>query len=185
MQDTDSIMADLVEIDGQPMTTSPKVAARFGKRHDNVTASIEKLLKAFPEYLLNFKEVSEPYKNGKGGTQTRTTYQMTKDGFTLLAMGFTGRKALEWKAGYIKAFNQMAEEIARAAHVPAVPLTLHEQALKLHAEAKTSETLATIYGRGLRKRRDEKPVFERQLAKLERAMQLCLMLGLDGLPDVD
>lgn len=127
MQDTDSIMADLVEIDGQPMTTSPKVAARFGKRHDNVTASIEKLLKAFPEYLLNFKEVSESYKNGKGGTQTRTTYQMTKDGFTLLAMGFTGRKALEWKAGYIKAFNQMAAKIAQNSRVPAVPVTLHER----------------------------------------------------------
>ena len=127
MQETDSIMADLVQVDGQPMTTSTMVAKRFGKRHDNVTASIEKLLKAFPEYLLNFKEVTEAYRNGKGGTQERATYQMTKDGFTLLAMGFTGRKALEWKACYIKAFNRMAAEIAQAARVPAVPVTLHER----------------------------------------------------------
>jgi hypothetical protein len=78
----------------------------------------------------------------------------------------------------------MAEEIAKAAHVPAVPLTLHEQALKLHAEAKTSETLATICGRGLRKRRDDKPVFAQQIAMMREALQLCIALDLPGLPDI-
>ena len=182
MQDALQVFDDLTTIDGQPMTTSRKVAARFKKAHKTVLRSIKRIEAAQPEFSrLNF--VPRDYVDERGKSQPE--YLMTRDGFALLAMGFTGDAAMSWKIVYINAFNRMAEEIARAAHVPAVPLTLHEQALKLHAEAKTSETLATIYGRGLRKRRDDKPVFARQLAKLERAMQLCLMLGLDGLPDVD
>lgn len=136
-------------------------------------------------HAANFGELIEHVQVGNGAMRPRTVYQMTKDGFMFLAMGFTGKEAAAWKISYIAAFNKMAEEIAKAAHVPAVPLTLHEQALKLHAEAKTSETLASIYGRGLRKRRDDKPVFAQQLAQIERAMQICLFLGLDGLPDID
>ena len=182
MQDIAHIIADLTEIDGQPMTTSRKVAARFKKAHKTVLRSIKRIEAAQPEFSrLNF--VPRDYVDERGKSQPE--YLMTRDGFALLAMGFTGDAAMSWKIVYINAFNRMAEEIARAAHVPAVPLTLHEQAMKLHGESETSKSLASIYGRGLRKRRDEKPVFERQLAKLERAMQLCLMLGLDGLPDVD
>ena len=186
MQDTDSIIADLTEIDGQPMTDSLKVAARFGKDHSKVLRSIREIRRTQPEFhAANFGELIDHVEVGKGAMRPRTIFSMTKDGFVFLSMGFTGKEAAAFKIAYINAFNRMAEEIARAAHVPAVPLTLHEQAMKLHGESETSKSLASIYGRGLRKRRDEKPVFERQLAKLERAMQLCLMLGLDGLPDVD
>jgi Rha family phage regulatory protein len=186
MQDITNILADLTEIDGQPMTDSLKLAARFGKTHANVLRSIRGIKADQPDfYLANFEEVIDTFTNGKGGKQSRKIVRMTKDGFVFLSMGFTGKDAAAWKIAYIGAFNKMAEEIARAAHVPAVPLTLHEQALKLHADAKTSEALATIYGRGLRKRRDDKPVFAQQLAQIERAMQICLFLGLDGLPDID
>ena len=182
MQDIANIIADLTEIDGQPMTDSLKVAARFGKRHDNALKAIRAISAIQPEFAaLNFEESAFKDKNGRG----RPMFRMTKNGFAMLAMGFTGAAAMQWKVLYITAFDRMAEEIARAAHVPAVPLTLHEQALKLHAEAKTSETLATIYGRGLRKRRDDKPVFARQMEQIERAMQICLFLGLDGLPEIE
>jgi Rha family phage regulatory protein len=182
MQDIPQVFDDLTPVNGQPMTTSRKVAARFKKAHKTVLRSIKKIEAVQPEFSrLNF--VPRDYVDARGKLQPE--YAMTRDGFALLAMGFTGDAAMTWKVIYINAFNKMAEEIARASHVPAVPLTLHEQALKLHAEAKTSEALATIYGRGLRKRRDDKPVFARQLEQLERAMQICLFLGLDGLPDVD
>lgn len=189
MQDFDiiaSVMSDLMEVDGQPMADSLRVATRFGKDHSKVLRSIRAIKVDQPDFhAANFGELIEHVKVGNGAMRPRTVYQMTKDGFVFLAMSFTGKEAAAWKISYINAFNKMAEEIARAAHVPAVPLTLHEQALKLHAEAKTSETLATIYGRGLRKRRDDKPVFAQQLQMMERALQLCIALDLPGLPDVD
>ena len=40
-------------------------------------------------------------------------YNMNRDGFSLLAMGFTGEKALRWKLDYIKAFNTMEAELKR------------------------------------------------------------------------
>ena len=183
MQDAIQVFDDLTAIDGQPMTDSLKVAARFGKDHSKVLRSIRDLVKSAPKEFTDANFGASEYKDSTG--RKLPVYTMTKNGFAMLAMGFTGAAAMQWKVLYITAFDRMAEEIARAAHVPAIPLSLHEQAMKLHAESETSKSLASIYGRGLRKRRDEKPVFERQLAKLERAMQLCLMLGLDGLPDVD
>lgn len=182
MQDALQVFDDLAPIDGQPMTTSRKVAARFKKQHKNVLQSIKRIEAQQAEFSrLNFQPIEFTDSRGKAQTE----YLMTRDGFALLAMSFTGDAAMTWKIVYINAFNKMAEEIARAAHVPAVPLTLHEQALKLHAEAKTSETLATIYGRGLRKRRDDKPVFATQIAMMREALQLCIALDLPGLPDID
>ena len=182
MQDLTLILADLIEIEGQPMTTSRLVAKRFKKLHKNVLQAIKKIEAQQPEFSrLNFQPVE--YADAKG--EMRPEYRMTRDGFSLLAMGFTGDEALTWKVAYINAFNCMADEIAKAARVPAIPLSLHEQALKLHAEAKTSEAMASIHGRGLRKRRTDKPVIEKQIALMERALQLCIALDLPGLPDVD
>ena len=62
----------------------------FGKRHDNVLRAIERLECSEKFNALNFEVVK--YIDQKG--QARTMYNMTKDGFTLLAMGFTGKKAL-------------------------------------------------------------------------------------------
>ena len=180
MQDLELILSDLSDVDGAPMTTSRLVAKRFGKSPSSVNRAIRSLM-ATETDACNFAPVE--YRDAKG--EMRTEYRISKDGFCLLAMGFTGSEALRWKRAYIKAFNRMADEIAKAARVPAIPLSLHEQALKLHAEAKTSEAMASIHGRGLRKRRTDKPVIEKQIALMERALQLCIALDLPGLPDVD
>lgn len=122
MQHTDLSAADLAEINGQPMATSRKVAARFGKQHKDVLRSIRALLPTEDDGR-NFALVE--YRDSKG--EMRPEYLISKDGFCLLAMGFTGPEALAWKRAYIKAFNAMADEIANAARVPAVPVTLHER----------------------------------------------------------
>lgn len=82
-----------------------QVAERFGKRHDRVLRSIEELKKnSSPQnWGQCFKEST--YKDDTGRTLKK--YIMNRDGFSLLVMGFTGKKALEWKWKYIKAFNQM------------------------------------------------------------------------------
>lgn len=90
-------------------TTSLKIAEVFGKRHDNVVRDIKELIVSDSELgVLNFEET--PYINEQNG-QTYPMYIMDRDGFTLLVMGYTGKRALEFKKAYIKAFNKMEAEL--------------------------------------------------------------------------
>lgn len=106
----------LVEIIGkrneeQLVTTSLKVAEKFEKRHDHVVRDIENLMTGLPKNgEAYFKRSS--YKNEQN-KQTYLMYEMNRDGFSLLAMGFTGEKALKWKLDYISAFNAMEDELKR------------------------------------------------------------------------
>ncbi|HEX6829221.1 MAG TPA: Rha family transcriptional regulator [Burkholderiales bacterium] len=94
----------------QAVTTSLAIAEYFGKRHDNILARIEKLKAECPPDFnaLNFKAVE--FTDAKG--EFRPAYEMTRDGFTLLAMGFTGAKALHFKLAYIERFNRMEAKLA-------------------------------------------------------------------------
>lgn len=95
--------------DGEVFANSRDVAAYFGKRHDNVMTAISTLIASEPRLgLLNFKET--PYVEPSNG-QTYRSYDMDRDGFVLLAMGFTGKKALKWKLKYIEAFNNMEAQL--------------------------------------------------------------------------
>jgi len=90
--------------DNRATTTSLIVADFFEKRHDNVMRDIKNVIDDLPpDSFLNFEE--RDYTDDRGKTQPM--YQMSRDGFSLLAMGFTGKKALEWKVKFLKAFNQM------------------------------------------------------------------------------
>lgn len=106
--------------DGIVTTTSLQVAQFFGKRHDNVLRAIRALIResAADDYRLNFEEVNVDFTNGKGGAQNGTAYRMTREGFMLLAMGFTGKEALRWKLAYIAAFNRMEVELQKPAQDP-------------------------------------------------------------------
>lgn len=172
-------MADLVQIDSQPMTTSRKVAARFGKTPSVVNRSIKALLKTETDGC-NFAPVE--YRDAKG--EMRTEYQISKDGFCLLAMGFTGADALKWKRSFIKAFNRMAEEIAAAARVPSVTGTLYQQALTAEKAEALSFQAASDAAKIMRARKDVKPVLVQQVEMMREAVQLCLVLGLTKLPEI-
>ena len=91
-------------------TTSRKVAEVFGKEHFNVLRDVENLGCSNSFRKLNF-EVSE-YKV-HGNNKTYKEYVMTRDGFTLLVMGYTGEKAMQFKEAYIHAFNEMEKELKR------------------------------------------------------------------------
>lgn len=91
-------------------TTSRKVAEVFGKEHKNVLRDIENIGCSENFRKLNF-ELSE-YKV-KGNNKTYHEYNMTRDGFTLLVMGYTGEKAMQFKEMYINAFNEMEKELKR------------------------------------------------------------------------
>ena len=97
------------QIDGKAWTTSYEVARCFGKLHKNVIRDIESIVQKKPQLRgLNFELTFEIKQIGN--TKRRTPYYLIdKDGFTLLAMGFTGDKALDFKIDYIQAFNRMEQ----------------------------------------------------------------------------
>ena len=92
----------------QVITTSLLVAETFEKEHRNVLKSIRKLMSATNVAVAQmFDETT--YVNEQGKEQPM--FVMNRDGFTLLAMGFSGEKALEFKVKYINAFNKMEAEL--------------------------------------------------------------------------
>lgn len=101
-------MKDLVIMrDKNVVTTSLKVAEVFGKRHDNVLREIEGLLKN-EEAKKYFYESTYEHPQNK---QNYKLYYINRDGFTLLAMGFTGKEALQFKLDFLNQYNRMEEYI--------------------------------------------------------------------------
>ncbi|MEH6721683.1 MAG: Rha family transcriptional regulator [Aurantimonas endophytica] len=92
-------------------TSSRDVAVYFEKRHDNVVRAIDELVAQ--GCLLNFEGTSKQVDMPNGGARAERCYDMDRDGFMLLAMGFTGPKALQWKLRYIEAFKMMEAELTR------------------------------------------------------------------------
>ena len=95
---------------GEPVVSSRQIAENFEKRHDHVMRDIEDIMNGLPkngDTPMFFKTEYIHEQNG----QTYPMYLMNRDGFTLLAMGFTGKAALEWKLKYIAAFNEMEKKL--------------------------------------------------------------------------
>lgn len=98
-------------INNQAVVSSRQVAESFGKHHFHVLDAVEEILKNGNSCLSFFLEST--YKT-PGNNKTYKQYLMNRDGFTLLAMGFNGPKALQWKLKYIQAFNEMeVDELAK------------------------------------------------------------------------
>ena len=100
--------------DGVLLVSSREVAERFEKQHKHVLETIENI-KAENSAVTNGYFIESSYKAGTG--KSYKEYLLTRDGFSLLAMGFTGAKALEWKLKYLEAFNKM-EEVIKTGVVP-------------------------------------------------------------------
>ncbi|CAJ2232248.1 Rha family transcriptional regulator [Fructilactobacillus sanfranciscensis] len=93
--------------DQQAVTSSLQVAETFGKRHKNVIRSIENMTAQNSALQNMFKLGTYLSKQNK----TLPMYYMNRDGFTLLVVGFTGKKAMDFKLKYIEAFNAMENQI--------------------------------------------------------------------------
>lgn len=93
---------------GEPVASSRQIAESFGKEHKDVLRAIENIKAQNCALTSMFFEAT--YTAGTG--KAYPMYLMNRDGFTLLAMGFTGRAALEWKLKYIQAFNEMEKKLS-------------------------------------------------------------------------
>lgn len=92
----------------QVVTTSLQVAETFEKNHQHVLRDLDNLKEGVQNWTDLFYEDEYVHPQNK---QTYRQIIMNRDGFTLLAMGFTGQKALQFKLQYIKAFNEMENHI--------------------------------------------------------------------------
>ncbi|EEU9450046.1 transcriptional regulator [Escherichia coli] len=98
---------DVTIENGRAITTSVAIAEFFGKRHDNVLRAIANIECSEKFNALNFEDVT--YTDAKG--EKRPMYQITKNGFVFLVMGFTGKKAAAFKEAYIAEFDRMEAEL--------------------------------------------------------------------------
>lgn len=87
------------------------VTSYFGKRHDNVLRSIDNLECSDNFRALNFEETSISVSQPRGGNREVQAFNMTKNGFVFLVMGFTGKKAAQFKEAYIAEFDRMESEL--------------------------------------------------------------------------
>jgi Rha family phage regulatory protein len=116
---------DVKEYEGQPVVSSREVANNFEKQHKHVLECIENLKEGVAEKSADlFIESKYQHPQNK---QWYKEYLLTRDGFSLLVMGFTGAKALEWKLKYIEAFNKMEQYIKEQQ----VPQLTEKQMLQL------------------------------------------------------
>ena len=119
------------KIDGELVVTSRQVAEDFEKQHKHVLEAIENIKAENSAVTKMFIESS--YKAGTG--KNYKEYLLTRDGFSLLVMGFTGSRALEWKLKYIEAFNKMEQAIKQQKPLSAMDqLRLQYQVLGEHEE---------------------------------------------------
>lgn len=122
----------------QAVTSSLQIAGDFGKRHDNVLRDIENLRKD----LLNFEDMFMLDDSADRYGRKRKIYLMNRDGFALLAMGFTGRDALNFKLSYINQFNKMEEQLrSQEVNQFALPTTYKEALLQLVEQVEINEEL--------------------------------------------
>lgn len=161
----ESVFREMVMPDqGQVVTTSLRVAKYFGKAHKTVLRKISQVRcsKEFNER--NFVPVE--YVDAKG--ERRPMYEMTKDGFMFVVMGFTGEKADRMKEAFIRAFNWMAEQLFKRSMDFA---TLRNE---LMAEYRQEKGIASLAGKTLRRWQIKAPVIEQKIIEVEREGQLQL-----------
>lgn len=136
--------------DGVATTLSTNVAEFFGKLHKDVIRSIETILNSTDEkHQRNFAPMMIDVEIGNGAVRKSKAYRLTRDGFTFLAMGFTGERAQAFKWAYIDAFNRMEAQLhgdnlpQGNTLTPAQQLTI-QQAVGRRAQ-KTANHYQTIY----------------------------------------
>jgi len=101
-----SAIAPVVSLaDGRAVTTSQEVARVFARPHKDVLEAIRSLIAETPPPFAGRNFPPSDYTDRSG--RKLPAYTLTRDGFTLLAMGFTGKRALDFKLAYIDAFNRL------------------------------------------------------------------------------
>lgn len=159
----------VIPSNGRVVTTSLKIASYFCKAHKNVLRTIKRLESdCSPEFnRLNFEPVE--YIDKKG--EMRLMYNITKDGWMMLVMGFTGKTATAIKEQYIAAFNWMAEQLGRR-------MAMGEEMQHRYAIKETRSKLkGTVGSRLMNERKKEKRVLKLEHKRIMQVTQPELLIG--------
>ena len=141
---------DLVTmVDNNLMVSSLKIAEHFGKKHKNVLRAIENLECSEDFNRLNFEPVTETIVRATGGMNI-PAINMTRDGFTFLVMGFTGKNAAQWKEKYIGAFNAMEAQVKNMGLVPDFSDPRNLLACFEHLNGQVSQLQGTVANQSVR-----------------------------------
>ena len=119
----------------QVVTTSLRVAEYFGKEHSKVLRSISTLECSALFRNANFGLSCYTKKNGNV-SKSYPMYYLTRDGFTLLAMGFTGKIAARFKEAYIEAFNEMERTLRESESTECAKAILKERIAEFNKRMK-------------------------------------------------
>lgn len=163
--------------------SSKQVAEKFGKRHSDVLRAIQDIEKDLPSDFKerNFAHLNITRKNSIGLIENLPEVSMTRDGFSLVAMGFTGAEALAWKVRFIDAFNAMELSLRSTAiqHEPYKPRLLDKP--KTARITESVQKIDTLFGETIFKRTMTR-VSEEMLTPVERlqAKRFNLILQAEG-----
>lgn len=147
------------KVNGELVVTSRQVAEDFEKEHNDVKKRIRELIKDMGEISHNYFINSE-YKDTMNRLQNE--YLLTKEGFSLLVMGFTGAKALQWKIKYIEAFKQMEKQLKEIKMLS--PMELMELQFKVIKEQE--EKIVQVENK-VDKLKDDMPLFQVDCKELQ------------------
>lgn len=120
----------------QVVTSSRNVARDFDKKHQHVLRDVDNLKGVIQNWTDLFYETTYTHDQNK---QEYREYLMNRDGFTLLVMGFTGKKAMQFKVDYMKAFNQMEKELQQPRALTEKEQRIEMLKLSLELEEKTQQ----------------------------------------------
>ena len=144
-------------VEGRPVTSSRIVAEYFGKKHSDVVRAIQAIITQKPDLQAsrNFAQWSEEVEIGSGAKRTVVCFWMDRKGFAILAMGFTGAKALDFKCAFYDEFERMEKQLHPAVECPAKdqlppPMLTESQAYQIMSEVakrarKDGSKYQTIY----------------------------------------
>jgi Rha family phage regulatory protein len=130
----------LKEMNGEVLTDSRYVAEKFNKEHRNVIRDIRKIIDELGSAQNCAHLFKERYYVNDQNNQEYPMFELTRDGFSLLAMGFTGKEALRWKLDFIEAFNKMEDHIKRQS-TRMIPSTYKDALIQLIEQLGENEKL--------------------------------------------
>ena len=162
-------MNDLVSVsNGKVVVTSKQVADAFGKIHRHILRDIRDLISESGEFGESNFGLSS-YKSLQN--KELPCYEMTRDGFSLLAMGFTGKKATEWKIKYINAFNKMEAEILSNR---TKEISVMDELNKAYLLMESDKEKASVFGSGLNEWKQIRKEHMERVNKLQEDVQMLL-----------
>lgn len=155
-------------VNGKPVVTSKQIADHFGKIHRDVMRAIRNELETAGDFgVRNFGVSSYISLQNK----RLECYEMTRDGFSLIAMGFIGEEAQQWKIKYIEAFNAMERELLSGSAKFGSVMDALNEACKLMQDDKEK---ASVFGSGLCEWRKVRKEHMERVDKLKEDVQLLL-----------